>query len=137
MKRYILILVAILSLSSCSLDDDSDSLSFYPTLVAIDDAVVPEEFQLGESYEITIDYTLPNACYSFNDIYYEYDQNTRIVAVRVLVTNDTSCTQATIEEQYTFTVQVTQTEPYVFKFWQGEDNQGNNQYLIVEVPVVE
>jgi hypothetical protein len=37
----------------------------------------------------------------------------------------------------TFNFIVTSNGTYIFKFWQGEDDNGNDLYYIVEVPVVE
>jgi hypothetical protein len=37
--------------------------------------------------------------------------------------------------EYSFNFQVTSTKPYIFKFWQGKDTEGNNIFLEIEVPV--
>ena len=37
----------------------------------------------------------------------------------------------------TFNFQVNDMNTQVFKFWQGKDDNGNDLYLVVEVPVVE
>jgi hypothetical protein len=135
MKRYILILfVAVISFSSCSIESE-DQISFSLVFLPIETAEVPTEFEFGETYSITIRYFLPSACYQFRDIYYDYDENSRIIAVNSILNNDQICTQALIEQEHTFSVICSQEENYVFKFWQGENSQGEDQYLIVEVPV--
>jgi hypothetical protein len=135
MKRYILILfVAVISFSSCSLESE-EQISFSLVFLPIETAEVPTEFEFGETYSITIRYFLPSACYQFRDIYYDYDENSRIIAVNSILNNDEICTQALIEQEHTFSVLCSQQENYVFKFWQGENSQGEDQYLIVEVPV--
>lgn len=137
MKRYILILfVAVISFSSCSLESE-DQISFSLVFLPIETAEVPTEFEFGETYSITISYFLPSACYQFRDIYYDYDENSRIIAVNSILNNDQICTQALIEQEHTFSVLCSQEENYVFKFWQGENSQGEDQYLIVEVPVID
>lgn len=137
MKRYILILfVAVISFSSCSLESE-EQISFSLVFLPIETAEVPTEFELGETYSITIRYFLPSACYQFSDIYYDYDENSRIIAVNSILNNDEICTQALIEQEHTFSVICSQQENYVFKFWQGENSQGEDQYLIVEVPVID
>lgn len=135
MKRYILILfVAVISFSSCSIESE-EQISFSLVFLPIETAEVPTEFEFGETYSITIRYFLPSACYQFRDIYYDYDENSRIIAVNSILNNDQICTQALIEQEHTFSVICSQEENYVFKFWQGENSQGEDQYLIVEVPV--
>lgn len=136
MKRYILILLTVLiSFSSCSPDEDNDVTSFIPVLIPIESAEVPLEFTLGESYQITVKYAFPNGCYTFSDIHYETSGYTRIIAIRAITNNSQACTQSIIEGEHIFTLKCTQKEPYVLKFWKGKDTQGQDQYLIIEVPV--
>lgn len=135
MKRYILILLTIISLSACSPDNDGD-LNYHFEYVPITEVDVPSEFTLGETYEIRVNYTLPNGCFNFYRYDYIYDATSRRIGTIAIVNNDTNCTQATIEGEYTISVEARQSEPYVFMFWQGTDNQGIDQYLIVEVPVI-
>ena len=37
----------------------------------------------------------------------------------------------------TFNFKVTSNGSYIFKFWQGEDEAGEDQYLTIEIPVEE
>ena len=78
----------------------------------------------------------PNSCHAFNDFYYVKDNNERTVAIMsTVLDNNQNCLELNDEQQRTFTLEATQTENYVFKFWQGEDDSGNDTYLIIEVPV--
>lgn len=129
MKNYILILLTVISLLSCK---DDDKTNFYTTFIGVDSADVPSEFTLGETYDITIHYTLPNDCHSFSNFYYAYEDTTRVVAIIALVNGDGTCPDKDTIGKYTFSVKATQNENYIFKFWQGK-----NKYLIIEVPVVD
>lgn len=40
-----------------------------------------------------------------------------------------------MEQEISFKVHALQTSPYIFRFWQGEDNNGDPIYLTIEVPV--
>jgi len=136
MKRLFLLCLTILTLSSCSIDDDSPN--FYYEILPVENVVIPEEFVLGETYEITVSYFRPSGCYVFNDFYYASELNERTVAVINTVYSDQAC--ATFENELvdvSFNFLVTSNGSYVFKFWQGEDENGNDTYYIVEVPVVE
>jgi hypothetical protein len=136
MKRYIIILLTVLiSFSACSPSGDDNITSFIPVIIPVESAEVPLEFTLGESYPITVRYAFPNGCYTFNDIHYETNGYTRIIAIRAIVNNNKACTQSIVEGEHTFTLKCTQTETYILKFWKGKDTQGQDQYLIVEVPV--
>ena len=123
--------VLILSVS-CSSDDDTN---YHYELLPITEATVPDEFIFGDYYTISVKYIVPDDCYVHSRILYEYDFDARNVAVLSTVIEDKNCEVLDTEEFITFGVQALQREPYVFRFWQGEDQDGNPIYLekIVQV----
>ena len=123
-----------LSLTSCSIDDDRNS--FYQEIMHIDSVNVPSEFMLGEIYEISATYTRPNGCYLFSNFVVQPDGNTRRVFIVDNVYTDSPCTEAQVEATVSFNFEVLYNQTYVFQFYQGQVD-GEDQYLIVEVPVVE
>ena len=136
MKKIIFLLLIVISVSSCSVDDDANN--FYYEILPVESVVIPEEFELGQTYEITVTYLRPTNCHVFNNFYYESDLNQRTVAVVTSVYQNNDCLPLIDEEaQATFNFMVNSNGTYVFKFWQGEDENGNDLYYIVEVPVVE
>ena len=136
MKKLIFLGALLLSLFSCSLGDDS-SPNYHFEILPIESVDIPEEFTLGETYPITVYYYKPSSCYVFNDFYYESELNQRTIAVINTVYTDQVCTQQIELVSATFNFMVSYNGTYVFKFWQGEDDNGNDLYYIVEVPVVE
>jgi len=137
MKRYaLLVFIFTFVFTSCSLDDGPEN-NFYLEVLAIDSVEVPEYFVQGETYEIFMTYTKPNSCYSFNDFIYEIDGQQRTVAVvnTVYANNSSPCTGESEQITVHFNFFVTNNETYVFKFYQGQDEQGEDMYHYVEVPV--
>jgi|UniRef100_UPI00404B7BE7 hypothetical protein len=136
MKKIIFLLLIAISFSSCSVDDDANN--FYYEILPIESVIIPEEFELGQTYEITVTYLRPTTCHVFNNFYYESELNQRTIAVVTTVYQNNDCLVLIDEEaQATFNFMVNSNGTYVFKFWQGEDENGNDLYYIVEVPVVE
>ncbi len=136
MKKLILLSFLICSMLSCSSDNDSSSDFFYETL-PIESVIMPDEFQFGSTHEITMTYLRPSGCHVFNDFYYLTELNQRTIAIITTVFPDQQCETFENEEvEATFNFRVNDIDPYVFKFWQGEDENGNDTYYIVEVPVV-
>lgn len=135
MKKIIL-LACIVLLYSC-LNSDNDFSSFQYEFVKIDEAITPSSFTYGEIDSITVKYTFPNSCYSFYDLHYEKENNSRVVAITALVNiaDSTVCSQATIEKEYTFAVHVLQEEDYIFKFWKGKNSNGDNLFEEIVIPV--
>lgn len=139
MKKYALLVFAFITLfTSCSLDD-SPAYEFHLEVVPIDSVEIPEYFVHGEVYQINMTYTQPNSCYYFNDFIYEIDGQQRTVAIvnTVYTVDSTNCADSPEEVTVHFDFSVTGNETYIFKFYQGEDDNGEDLYYIVEVPVVE
>ncbi|PKG52102.1 MULTISPECIES: hypothetical protein [Olleya] len=132
MKKLLTALTMLIVLS-CSLDDQEQNMHL--ETLPIDSASMPEYFQEGQTYQIDLNYTKPTTCHSFYDLYYVKDGNTRTVAVINSVLDNTSCETVDLEMEKSFNFVVNNSETYVFKFWQGEDDEGNDIYLTMEIPV--
>ncbi len=136
MKRFIVLSLLLVMFGACSTDDDTVNFNF--EILPIENVDIPDEFELGEVYPITISYLKPTSCHRFNELYYLKDTNKRTVAVIDYVFERDDC--ETLENELaetTLNFIVNSNGSYIFKFWQGEDNQGEDQYLTIEVPVLE
>ena len=132
LKKITLLCLSIVLFSSC-LDDNEPNFSF--DLLPVDEFTVPTSFTFGEKDTIAIKYTLQNSCYYFNNLYYEYQDTTRVVAVRTMISLNDACGEVSSQKEYKFEVNVTQEEDYIFKFWKGKDSSGENIFEEVIVPV--
>ncbi|WP_066223128.1 membrane lipoprotein lipid attachment site-containing protein [Formosa haliotis] len=146
MKKLLLLFVAVLTLASCDLDDDNNKFSY--EFLPVEEAVVPEDMVVGEVYEITMEYMKPNACYTFDTLYYDRSKETenvddedittevRTVAVitRKAYTTDSECGEIDDMSNVSFDFAPRTSGPYLFKFWNGEDEDGEDTFL--EYPVV-
>ncbi|GFD76931.1 MULTISPECIES: hypothetical protein [Tenacibaculum] len=132
MKKILILFLSVFTFYSC-LDDDSPNVRY--EFLKVDSATTPESFTFGEVDTIKIKYTLPNSCYSFNGLYYQKVDTTRIVAGTAIVALDVACTQDVRQEEYAFPVEATQEEDYVFKFWKGKNDEGEDVYEEVVIPV--
>lgn len=135
MKKHLVLFALLFSFFSCSVDDNSPG-NFYFEILPVESVVMPEQFQAGQSHEIEITYLRPSGCHIFNDFYYKAQGNERTVAVINTVYTDFDC--ESFEDEYvqvSFNFRPINSGIYIFKFWEGEDEQGNDQYYIVEVPV--
>jgi hypothetical protein len=138
MKKYVLLFTVFTCLlSSCNIDDNS-SFNYYLEVLPIESVDIPEQFTFGETYEISMTYFKHSTCYQFNDFIYEINGNERTVAIvnTVYYGGDTNCVEELEEVTVSFDFIATGTETYLFKFYQGVDDEGSDQYYLVEVPVV-
>ncbi len=136
MKKIASLFILLFILNSCSPGDET-SYSF--ELVKIESVEIPAEFVLGQTYPITVHYTLPTSCHFFNTIYYDKNLNVRTIAVESAVENRNNCVETPNSTgTYTFNFQVTSNGgSYIFRFYQGKDESGQSVFLEYEVPVTE
>jgi len=134
MKRFILYFLLLVTIVSCNVDDDASN--FELETLPVKEADVPSSFEFGNLEYVTIKYDLPNGCHSFYNLFYQYEGTSRIVAVNSLVNDREACTEALIEQEYTFQVNVSQREDYTFRFWKGQDENGENIFEDIVVPVI-
>lgn len=137
-KKVLLLGLALLFFSSCSLDNDEPDVHF--EFMPIENVVVPETFQYGEIYTIEYTYYRPSTCYFFSDLYYDAVGNTRTIAViNVVYHEDSDITCTDLDNQLeagSFQFQVNNSNgSYTFKFWQGVNEDGEDEYLIIDVPI--
>ena len=135
MKQVLLAVLMAVSVMSCSLDDDNN-IRYEEEFDAIESVDIPEEFELNAVHEISMTYLRPSDCHTFYDFFYQADGNERTVAVRTIYPVGQDCEVLNDEEvEVSFNFEVLSTETYVFRFYQGEDEDGEDIYYIAEVPV--
>ncbi len=120
---------------ACNNDDDAPNYHF--EVLKIDEASIPTEFELNETYDITVKYTLPNGCHSFYSLYFQHKNASRIVAINSYVKDNVACTEAAITKEYTFQLRASQSEDYVFKLWKGVDDDNEDIFEEIIVPVID
>ncbi|MDC6404109.1 MULTISPECIES: hypothetical protein [Maribacter] len=135
-KKYTLVVAFFaLVLGSCSMEDDEPNFNF--KALRIESAELPEYFNLNETYQIKVTYLLPDGCTQYEgfDVTMEDTTVRNVVAIGVAMTDLVSCTQAVIQEEASFNFIVKYDQPYTFRFYQGENSDGEPEFLEVEVPV--
>ena len=138
MRRFKFLLLAVIAISltavSCNSDNDHD---YHLEYIKVTKADVPDEFIFGQTYRLNVMVELPNSCYYFYGQYdYFYEGTSRLIYPIAHVHDNEACTLNIREAVFTIPVQALQEEPYVFNFYQGEDDNGQDIFLTIEVPVV-
>ena len=134
MKKLVLSLSLLFVFNSCSVEDNQ---KFHYEILPVESVEMPSEFELGETYPIIIKYYKPTTCHGLNGFYFEKNLNIRTVAVQTVVFEDnTNCEQNTGELfEETMYFYVTNNGSYIFKFWQGTNEAGEDIFLDYEIPV--
>lgn len=131
----------VVTFLSCSTNSPTTE-DFYLEFLPIESVTMPNEMVYGKDYIINYSYFKPSTCHSFNDLYYDVNDNIKTIAVIAKVLRDNGtliCESLNGElEERSFTFHVNKnTGAYIFKFWQGEDANGQAKYLVYEVPIAE
>ncbi len=92
MKKLIALTLLLVSMASCSTDNDSNNYTY--EVLPIASYTVPTEFKLGETYTITLKYQKPTACHYYQGIYYDKNLNVRTIGIQTVVDNDQVCNVA-------------------------------------------
>lgn len=144
MKKLVIILLSVVTFSSCSINDDNDPVAEYE-LAAITGNDLPETFEFGESYTITMDYVLPSQCHSFAAVDARRASSTGeerrqiyVAAVSTFISS-TQCNEDVVGNTgtTTFNILIDETEDFKFYFWTGFDAEDKPIYTEVTVPVAE
>ena len=134
MRKVISLLALVFLLGACEPGNDSH---YTFELMKIESVDLPTEFTLGQTYPITVHYKLPTSCHYFNQLYYEKDLNIRTIAVETAVEERSNCVNTPNDVgEYTFNFYVTSNGSYIFRFYQGKDENGVDTFLEYEVPVM-
>lgn len=135
MKKLIWFGIALFCCVSCSLNDDNNTTFTYE-LVPITAAEIPDTLIYHNTYLFDITYQRPSDCHFFEGFSYEAQGNERIIGVVNGVYENPTCQiidSLTAEVSLKFIVE--RNDFYTFKFWQGEDADGESIFITKEVPV--
>lgn len=132
----LMLVIASFSFTACSLDDDDNTNFKYVNLKVIS-AEVPEAFEFGEKYTIFVTYANPNTCTYFEgfDIHKHQLTEREVYPIGTELISNDNCQESTEEVKVSFDFEVIYKEDYLFKFWTGQNADGEDQYIEITVPV--
>jgi hypothetical protein len=135
MKKLFLLSLLVLTFSGCSIEDDGPNI--YYEVLPVDSFIVPDHFTYLGTHEIKMYYKKPTNCHNYGGIFFEKKLNERIIAVQSIVNirNDCQPFEGDLIE-VTFDFEVVNSQPYIFKFFKGKDDEGNFMYDVIEIPVL-
>ena len=136
MKKFFLMISVLFVFNSCDLDDEP-KLDY--VLLPVESVEMPAAgFNINEVNFIKVRYRRPTTCHLYDNFYVETNNHTRTIAIRTIVFEQNNCTPLTdnLLEQY-INFYVTGNGPFLFKFWQGKNEAGEDVFLEYEVPVID
>lgn len=115
---------------------NDDGVNFHYESLKIVSAELPESFNLHQVYTIKANILRPDDCTLIEgfDVTRASTTTRNVVAVGAILERE-DCKTLDQEVQDSFQFEVLYSEPYLFRFYSGEDASGNAQYIEIEVPV--
>lgn len=140
MKKIFWLFMIAATITSCSLDDDGVSSFFEAT--PVESVEIPDEFIKGSTHEIKLNFFNKSDCHSFYQIDSSAENaNTRSIAIISKVLTDLQCEDTALiaenQEETIIKFTVGQQESYIFNFWKGVNESGQNEFLTYEIPAVD
>ena len=122
--------------SGCSADDEPFEEPVAYEKVSILSTNLPAQLTAGEKIFIRLTYDRPTRCHSFSGIEFEDLKDTLYYGVITTYKKDSECESEDLTASTSFEFIPEPVEFYIFKFWQGRSQQGEDQFLTIKVPVM-
>lgn len=135
MKKVLVVLgfLSIFAFSSCSVEDDLE-LRFEPLRVT--DVNFPADLEANETYKVDVTYVRPSSCHYFEGFDYESTGETQTTVFLIAsVLDEQPCQELHVEAETSFDFNPENGGVYIFRFWQGKDENGNDIYYTIDVLV--
>lgn len=134
LKKITSLFALLILFVSCSIE--GDEIGYHLELLKIESVEMPNTLILGQTHQIKVKYKRPTTCHAFNDFVYEKDLNIRTIAVQSQVIEQSNCSALSeVIDEATLNFVVTNNGSYIFKFWQGTNDNGEDEFIEIEIPV--
>lgn len=137
MKRILLVCLMALTVMSCS---DEEVPIFFFEFVPVESVTnIPDNFTVNKPDTLQITYFRPSTCHGFDGFEVEKDGDARNIAIITKVIEERGDCDPLNEDVRTAPLIFKPEEPgsVQLRFFQGKDEEGENQFLIVDVPILE
>ena len=137
MKKKISFLIPVLFIFffSCSSDDEPVVEPIAYEKVPIISTNLPQELTAGQMYKLRITYERPTRCHKLAQVQIEELKGEYFFSIVTSYNEDQACEPEDLTAATTVDFVPEPEEIYIFNFWQGKNEQGEDVYLTVEVPV--
>ncbi len=134
MKKLIFLCLLTLTIASCELSGDGHATHY--VLGPVQEVEMPATYRVDSISEIIIRYNRPDNCHVFNGFYYVADNYTRTVAIEYARMDRNDCISDP-EEVFEVPLRFKPRQPgtYLFRFWDGVNDDGTNHFFETEVNV--
>ena len=117
----------MIALTVISCDFSSDEPTEY-IIAPVQDVTMPASYKVDSISEIKIRYQRPTSCHFFNGFYYDIADKTRTVAIYFAKLNQSNCNPVSDVFEVPLNFKPMQSGTYIFKFWDGSNEDGTDHF---------
>lgn len=135
--RRVFALFLVVVTASCSLSDEDTNFEF--VRLSVESAEAPESVFINVPFEIQVNYLRPTDCHfveGFELLSVDESINTFTYALIGSFIDQNACQVPESNElQIGLDFVISIPGSYIFRFWQGTDDEGQDQFLTLQIPV--
>ena len=132
MKKLVLLLLAAVALISCDMGNE-DSTQF--VLGPVQDVTMASSYKVDSISEIMVRYKRPDDAHIFQGFYYQAIDSVRVVAIQYARLNQPNPGIDNEVYEVPLKFKPRQAGTYVFKFWDGENQDQTDHFFVAEAVV--
>jgi hypothetical protein len=133
MRKLVLLVLATIAFAACDMSVGDDNTQF--VLGPVQDVTMASSYKVDSISEIMVRYKRPDDAHIFQGFYYDAIGFNRVVAIQYARLNQSN--PAIDNEVYEVPLRFKPTQPgtYVFKFWDGTNQDQTDHYFVAEAVV--
>ncbi|HEU0136842.1 MAG TPA: hypothetical protein VFQ50_06090 [Flavobacterium sp.] len=127
MKKIMFLFLLAFAVNSCSISEEP---KMQEALLPVESVVMPATYIANDVSTIMVSYRRPTDCHIFNGFHYNVENQTSTIGIRAVIFNQDNCTDdsASVYEA-PLEFKPTEAGEYRFKFWTGNDAQGQPLFI--------
>lgn len=133
MRKLVLLVLAAVAFVSCDMSTGDDNTQF--VLGPVQDVTMASSYKVDSISEIMVRYKRPDDAHIFQGFYYDAIGFNRVVAIQYARLDENNPAEDNEVYEVPLRFKPTQAGTYVFKFWDGTNQDQTDHFFVAEAVV--
>jgi hypothetical protein len=136
MKKLVLLLLMSVAFISCDISSGAEENTTF-VLGPVQDVTMASHYKVDSTSQIMVRYKRPNDAHIFQGFYYQSVESTRTVCIQYARLDEASPAVDNEVYEVPLNFKPSHTGTYVFKFWDGTNQDATDHFFVAEAVVNE